>query len=133
MSKVGKGPTTVGRRGRVSLFMFGCALGWGTATWPGEMESLGALLGPRSQAVLMSTVPTAIDVAQEACRSTTRSCGIRPVGVADLPTEVQRQLDVFPREVLASTRLYFGVPLDDPSMGIGLLNSLCMMASGGGR
>lgn len=99
----------------------------------GEPLSLGALLGPRADSVLRNTVPAAIDMAQKACRATAAACEIAPRRVADLPDSVRQEIEpLFPAAVLEEAVIYAGMPLNDPSMGIGFLNTLGMIASGGG-
>jgi hypothetical protein len=108
-------------------------LAW-TATAPaGEPLSLGAIFGPRADEVVLRTVPAAIDMAQKACDATAKACNITPISVADLPEPVRSELEAaFPREVLDKAELYFDVPLNDPSLGIGFINTLGMIAAGGG-
>jgi hypothetical protein len=38
----------------------------------------------------------------------------------------------YPKEVVEQANLYFGMPLNDPEMGIGFLNTVGMIAAGGG-
>jgi len=110
-----------------------CWLGLAVPAGAGEPLSFGALLGPRADAVLRSTVPAAIDIAQKACKATADSCGLQPVKVADLPESVRGLLEAtFPPAVVEQANLYFDMPLNDPEMGIGFLNTLGMIAAGGG-
>lgn len=114
----------------ITLTLWLCA---SRASFGGEPISLGAILGPRSDAVIMNTVPAAMDMARKACEATVRACGIAPVKTTALPETLRRSLEaVFPKCVLERASLHFGVPLNDPSMGIGFLNTLGMLASGGG-
>lgn len=110
-----------------------CILGAVTPAGAGEPLSLGALFGPESDAVLKSTIPAAMDIAQKACQATAKQCGITPVKVADLPETVRRSIEAsFPKGVVEGANLHFDMPLNDPQMGIGFLNTVGMIASGGG-
>jgi len=81
----------------------------------------------------MSTVPAAIDIARKACQATAEACGIRPVKVSELSEPVREKIEAaFPASVVEQANLYFDMPLNDPQMGIGFLNTLGMIAAGGG-
>ncbi|MDX9973251.1 MAG: DUF4157 domain-containing protein [FCB group bacterium] len=110
-----------------------CILGTVTPAGAGEPLSLGALFGPEAGAVLKSTIPAAMDIAQKACKATADQCGIKAVKVADLPEVVRRSIEAsFPKGVVEGANLHFDMPLNDPQMGIGFLNTVGMIASGGG-
>lgn len=112
-----------------ALWVLGAAFPAGA----GEPLSIGALFGPDANAVLLSTVPAAMDIAQKACKATADTCGIRPVKIADLPESVRRSLSAtYPKDVVEQANLHFGMPLNDPQMGIGFLNTVGMIAAGGG-
>lgn len=121
------------KRSRLASLVVALWLGLHGASFGGEPLSLGAILGPRADAVIMNTVPAAMDMARKACEATVRACGIAPLKTADLPDALRRRLEAdFPKGVLERATFYFGVPLNDPNMGIGFLNTLGMLASGGG-
>jgi hypothetical protein len=84
-------------------------------------------------ALAAKTIPGIIDLTRNACRAAAERYQIVPLEIAELPESVTADMRaVFPASVIDRARIYFGLPLNDPAMGIGLLNNLGMLASKGG-